>query len=483
MSELENNNQRDGDNVPETDNTKEEPTKVPHQRITLCLLSAVFFTCNSSFLYGYNLSVVNAAAPHAKSLINNTWIERYGTPVTPETATLLWSVTISIMSIGGLLGSILAKFLLKVLGRRSTLITNNIFSLVAAVLLSSGEKAHSFVMLIIGRFIIGLYAGISLSSRFIYMAEISPKHIRGSITLASSIMSSLGVFAGQIMGLKEVFGQESRWIFLFAVIAIPALVQIGGLFFMPESPRYLLIEKNDEAGAEKAFRRFLGKEDVTAELEEVQVERHNNLQVLSVLQVLRDRTVRWQLITGIIIVACLELSGVLAVLFYTNIILTDAGVSGSTATYMTLSIGATQVIFSSCSRTVSWMPFLSFAFILAVFAFAAVGPDSVAFVLVSELFEQSRRPAAFLICGCLSWLGQFTIGLVFPFMQEALQSYVFLVFLVVCTGAAVYLFFILPETKNKTFVEISQSFAQRNKLSTARPNRQEQTISSVTAAA
>ncbi|XP_076009488.1 solute carrier family 2, facilitated glucose transporter member 9-like isoform X3 [Genypterus blacodes] len=421
------------------------------------------------------------------------------------------------MSIGGLLGSILAKFLLKVLGRRSTLITNNIFSLVAAVLLSSGEKAHSFVMLIIGRFIIGLYAGISLSSRFIYMAEISPKHIRGSITLASSIMSSLGVFAGQIMGLKEVFGQESRWIFLFAVIAIPALVQIGGLFFMPESPRYLLIEKNDEAGAEKAFRRFLGKEDVTAELEEVQVERHNNLQVLSVLQVLRDRTVRWQLITGIIIVACLELSGVLAVLFYTNIILTDAGVSGSTATYMTLSIGATQVIFSSCSnvlieragrrvpiivgfagmavcyglltvflsieRTVSWMPFLSFAFILAVFAFAAVGPDSVAFVLVSELFEQSRRPAAFLICGCLSWLGQFTIGLVFPFMQEALQSYVFLVFLVVCTGAAVYLFFILPETKNKTFVEISQSFAQRNKLSTARPNRQEQTISSVTAAA
>ncbi|XP_076007351.1 solute carrier family 2, facilitated glucose transporter member 9-like [Genypterus blacodes] len=509
MSEPEDKNQKDGDSSQDKDDTKEEPRK-----ITLCLLSTAFFTCiGSSFLYGYNLSVVNAPAPFIKSFINRTWIEKYGTPVSTETVTLLWSITVSILSIGGLIGSILVNFLLKALGRRGTLLVNNSFSLASAVLLSTAEKAHSFEMLIVGRFMIGTYGGVSLSVQNMYLVECSPRHIRGAITMFSSVMVSLGVLVGQIISLREIFGQESRWNFLFAVIAIPALVQLGGLFFMPESPRYLLMEKNDEAAAERALKRFHGKEDVTTEVEEIQMERQNNLQVVSVLQLLRDRTVRWQLITGIVLLVSLKLSGVVAVLYYTNVILTDAGISGNMATYITLSIGGTEVIFASCSNVlvervgrriliivglagmavcyglltvflsiehmVSWMPYLSFACILAVFAFVCLGPASVAFVLVSELFEQSHRPAAFSICGSLFWLSEFTIGLVFPFMQEALQNYVFLVFVVVCTVAAVYLFFVLPETKNKTFVEISQSFAKRNKLSTVQPDKQEQTISSI----
>ncbi|XP_076007335.1 solute carrier family 2, facilitated glucose transporter member 9-like [Genypterus blacodes] len=507
MSEPEDNNQKDGDNNQGKDNAKEDPRK-----ITPCLLSTAFFTCiGSAFLYGYNLSVVNAPAPFIKSFINRTWIERYGTPVSTETVTLLWSITVSILSIGGLIGSILVKFLLKALGRRGTLLVNNSFSLVSAVLLSTAEKARSFEMLIIGRFVFGMYAGVSLSARNMYLAECSPRHIRGAITIFNSVMISVGVLAGQILSLREIFGQESRWNFLFAAIAIPALVQLGGLFFMPESPRYLLMEKNDEAAAERALRRFLGKEDVTKEMEEIEMERQNNLQVVSVLQLLRDRTVRWQLITGIVVLVSVQLSGVIAVLYYTNVILTDAGISRSMASYITLSIGGVQVIFSAFSAVliervgrrvliivglagmivcyglltvflsiehmVSWMPYLSFACILAAMAFIILGPASVAFVLVSELFEQSNRPAAFSICGSLFYLCQFIIGLVFPFMQEALQNYVFLVFVVVCTVAAVYLFFVLPETKNKTFVEISQSFAKRNKLSTVQPDKQEQTIS------
>lgn len=64
------------------------------------------------------------------------------------------------------------------------------------------------------------------------------------------------------------------------------------------------------------------------------------------------------------------------------------------------------------------------------------------------------------------------VCVVFVIWQEALQTYAFLVFVVVCLIASVFLFFILPETKNKTFVEISQSFAKINKVSDIKPSQE-----------
>ncbi|KAJ8375848.1 hypothetical protein SKAU_G00064280 [Synaphobranchus kaupii] len=77
---------------------------------------------------------------------------------------------------------------------------------------------------------------------------------------------------------------ESRWNFLFAFLAFPALLQLCILPFLPESPRFLLMERRDEARAEKAFQAFLGKKDVTKELEEVHAESRaqTNLRAASV---------------------------------------------------------------------------------------------------------------------------------------------------------------------------------------------------------
>ncbi|XP_034023495.1 solute carrier family 2, facilitated glucose transporter member 9-like [Thalassophryne amazonica] len=92
-------------------------SKAHQQSITICLLSAAIFgALGSSFLYGYNLSVVNAPVLYNKALYNKTWIERYGHPVGGELGSILWSITVSIFSIGGLLGTLCATFILKVLG-------------------------------------------------------------------------------------------------------------------------------------------------------------------------------------------------------------------------------------------------------------------------------------------------------------------------------------------------------------------------------
>ncbi|XP_005918761.1 solute carrier family 2, facilitated glucose transporter member 9 isoform X1 [Haplochromis burtoni] len=501
------------DQIGQDDSTHNSEKK---QSLTACLLCAAFFgSLGSSFLYGYNLSVVNAPALYIKAFYNKTWIERYGEPISAETVTLLWSVTVSIFSIGGLFGALSATLIIKVLGRKGTLLLNNSFAVIAAVLLSLGEMSRSFEMLIIGRLIMGVDSGIALSALPMYLGEISPKHFRGMIGQFNSILICLGVFTGQVLGMPELLGQESTWIYLFSFLALPAMLQLCVLPFLPESPRYLLMERRDEAGAEKAFQRFLGKKDVSQELEEVHMEARaqDKLHTVSVLQLLKSPAVRWQLITVIVTMACYQLCGLNAIWYYTNGILREAGFTESILPYITLSTGAIETlaaiisglvierigrkpllifgffsmavffslltVFLNFQDRVSWMPYLSYVCILAVIASFCSGPGGIPFILTGELFEQSYRPAAFMIAGTVNWLSNFAVGLLFPFIQETLQSFSFLVFVAVCILGSIYLYVVLPETKNKTFMDISQSFAKINKMPIPSPGQEMELVLSI----
>ncbi|XP_037864633.2 solute carrier family 2, facilitated glucose transporter member 9 isoform X1 [Chlorocebus sabaeus] len=138
-------------------------------------------------------------------------------------------------------------------------------------------QAGAFEMLILGRFIMGIDGGIALSVLPMYLSEISPKKIRGSLGKVTAIFICIGVFTGQLLGLPELLGKESTWPYLFGVIVVPAVFQLLSLPFLPDSPRYLLLEKHNKARAVKAFQTFLGKADVSREVEEVLAESREHL--------------------------------------------------------------------------------------------------------------------------------------------------------------------------------------------------------------
>ncbi|TWW61742.1 Solute carrier family 2, facilitated glucose transporter member 9 [Takifugu flavidus] len=77
-----------------------------------------------------------------------------------------------------------------------------------------------------------------------------------------------------------------------------------------------------------------------------------------------------------------------------------------------------------------------------------------------------------MIAGTVNWLSNFAVGLLFPFIQETLQTFAFLVFVAVCIAASIYLYIVLPETKNKTFMDISQSFAKINQIPYPSPSHE-----------
>ncbi|XP_032189720.1 solute carrier family 2, facilitated glucose transporter member 9 isoform X2 [Mustela erminea] len=416
----------------------------------------------SSFLYGYNLSVVNAPTRYIKSFYNESWERRHGHPIDPDTLTLLWSVTVSIFAIGGLVGTLMVKLIGKVLGRKYTLLVNNGFAISAALLMACSLQAGAFEMLIVGRFIMGVDGGIALSALPMYLNEISPKEIRGSLGQVTAIFICIGVFAGQVLGLPELLGKESTWPYLFGVIVVPALVQLVSLPFLPESPHYLLFEKHDQTGAEKAFQTFLGKEDVSREMEEVLIESRvqRNIQLVSVLELLRSPSVRWQVITVVVTMACYQLCGLNAGLVIERLGRRPLLMGGFGL--MALFFGILTITLTLQDHAPG-IPYLSIICILAIIASFCSGPGGIPFILTGEFFQQSQRPAAFIIAGTVNWLSNFAVGLLFPFIQKSLDTYCFLVFAAICLAGAVYFYFVLPETKNRTHAEISQAFAKRNK--------------------
>ncbi|KAM9237986.1 solute carrier family 2, facilitated glucose transporter member 9 [Dugong dugon] len=463
------------------------------------LLASFVGAFGSSFLYGYNLSVVNAPAQYIKAFYNESWERSRGHPVGSDTVTLLWSVTVSIFALGGVVGTLMVKLIGKFLGRKYTLLVNNGFAISAALLMAFSLQAGAFEMLIVGRFTMGVDGGIALSVLPMYLNEISPKEIRGSVGQVTAIFICIGVFTGQLLGLPELLGKKSTWPYLFGVIVVPAFIQLVSLPFFPESPRYLLLEKHDETGAEKAFRTFLGKENVSQEVAEVKEEarEQRNICLVSVLELLRSPSVRWQVLTVIITMACYQLCGLNAIWFYTNSIFEAAGIALEKIPYVTLSTGGIEILAAIFSGLVierlgrrplliggfglmalffgiltitltlqdhaSWIPYLSIMCILAIIASFCIGPGGIPFILTGELFRQSERPAAFIIAGTVNWLSNFTVGFLFPFIQKSLDTYCFLVFAAICIAGAVYFYFVLPETKNRTNAEIRQDFAKRNK--------------------
>ncbi|XP_066429376.1 solute carrier family 2, facilitated glucose transporter member 9 isoform X2 [Eleutherodactylus coqui] len=465
------------------------------------IMAALVGALGSSFLYGFNLSVVNAPSSYIRKLYNESWSLRYNQEMSSSLISIMWSVTVSIFAIGGLVGALLVTPMVNTLGRKKTLLINNLFALVAALLMSLANLAGAPEMIIIGRFIMGVDGGIALSTLPMYLNEISPKRIRGSLGQITAILICVGVFTGQVLGLPEIFGLESRWPFLFGAILVPAVIQVAILPFFPESPRYLLLEKQDTKKAEKAFRTFLGKKDVSQDIEDVLAETRiqRNIHLVSVIELLKMRSVRWQIITAVVTMASYQLCGLNAIWFYTNNIFKEAGIQPTTIPYITLSTGAVEIVAAVVSGmtieklgrrvlliggfglmtlffsilTVSlalqdrapWVPYISIICILGVIASFCIGPGGIPFVLVGEFFQQSQRPAAFMIAGSVNWICNFAVGLLFPLIQDGLGNYCFLVFATICLAGAIYLFFVLPETKNKTFNEIDQAFAKINKIS------------------
>ncbi|XP_053180723.1 solute carrier family 2, facilitated glucose transporter member 11b [Scomber japonicus] len=465
------------------------------------LLAACAACIGGTFQYGYNISIINAPTTYVHNFINQTWKERYQKDISEDVLTLLWSTIVSIFTLGGLIGVSIGGALSVRLGRKGTLLTNNIFVLVAALLMGLSYPTGLFELLIIGRFITGINAGIGICVQPLYLGEIAPTALRGMTGMGTSVFITIGILSGQVMGLTELLGREEHWPILLSTTCVPAFLQLLILPFFPESPRYLLIDKGDEEGCKKALKQLHGMARYDSEQEDIENERNNlvGFKPKKPWELFTDRSVRLQLLTIILLNTAQQLNGINAIYFYTDYVFRQAGIPDDKIPYATVGTGACEcltaltcgllieslgrkvlitggyMLMSICcilfTLTITFQnaspvfPYLSMACVFAFILSFGLGPGGVTNILTTELFTQTSRPAAYMIAGSVNWLSFFFISMVFPFIVIGLKQYCFLVFLAVCALVATYIFLIVPETKNKTFLEIQNVFQSTDKRS------------------
>uniref|UniRef100_A0A8B9SB45 Major facilitator superfamily (MFS) profile domain-containing protein n=1 Tax=Apteryx owenii TaxID=8824 RepID=A0A8B9SB45_APTOW len=416
---------------------------------------------------------------HVKAFINETWLERYGYPIHQDNLLFLWSFIVSITGIGGLLGSSGSRYLTVKYGKWHGLAA-------AAFIMGCSKIARSFEMILVGRFMSGISAGLCVPLHHQYVGEISPRKLRGFANSTASFFWSLGKAVGQIVGQRELLGSQSLWPILMASCGVPALVQLVTLPFFPESPPYLLMQKGDQEGCKK------GKRGLQVPVPHLATMK--NTKILSVLELIKEPSFRWQLYMLATVTATVQLCGINAIYFYTFEVLQAAGFDERMISYMSLSVGLSELLatvssiierlgrktlisggywimsllLAGITVTLSlqdwyfWMPYCSLCLIIFNISYSYFLSAGATVSIRVEIFKLSCRPPAFVISSVLNWLGVFVIGTAFPFIVERLKQFCFLIFMGVLFTSGIIIYLFLPETKGKSIMEITEEFNRLN---------------------
>ncbi|XP_045080044.1 solute carrier family 2, facilitated glucose transporter member 11-like [Coregonus clupeaformis] len=297
--------------------------------------------------YGYNLVIMNAPTIFIQNFVNETFRERWDVQLEDYQVTLVWTCIVSIYSLGGLAGALIAGPMSITFGRKKTMLLNNIFLMLSSLLALTSRAAKSFEMIIISRVLVGINAGISMNVQPMYFGESAPKHLRGAASLLSAIFTSFGVVLGQVVGTGCGTGCGP---------------QVGNR------------QHNDEQkeACINALRRLRGCEVQRSELDEILHEQAEakGLRPSRPWELLADRNVRWQVISIITISSAMQLCGNDSIYFYAYYVFKEAGISPDMIQYITLHTGVcefTACIICSELGEFCFIPFTAVCFLSALY--------------------------------------------------------------------------------------------------------------------
>ncbi|XP_037335252.2 solute carrier family 2, facilitated glucose transporter member 4-like isoform X2 [Pungitius pungitius] len=464
------------------------------ETLTGTFVLSVFTAVLGSLEFGYNIGVINAPQKIIEQEYNATWAHRYGEPIPAGTLTSLWSLSVAIFSIGGMLSSSCVGFASEWLGRRKAMLINNMFAFIGGSLMGLSKLCRSFEMMILGRFIIGAYCGLASGLTPMYVGEIAPTSLRGALGTLHQLAIVTGILIAQILGLESLLGVEDLWPILLGLAVVPAVLQMALLPFCPESPRFLYIVRCQEHQAKRGLRRLTGRQDVSVMLAEMKEEKRkmDMERKVSILELFRSPLYRQPIVISILLQLSQQLSGVNAIFYYSTSIFMKAGVQSPV--YATIGAGVVNCAFTVVSlfliermgrRTLHMaglggmcvcavvmttalalldsVPWMSYVSMLAIFGFVAffeIGPGPIPWFYVAELFSQGPRPAAMAVAGFSNWTANFIIGMCFQYVAELCGPYVFLIFAALLLFFLIFTFFRVPETRGKTFDQIAAAFHQ-----------------------
>ncbi|VDM28132.1 unnamed protein product [Toxocara canis] len=161
-------------------------------------------------------------------------------------------------ALGGILGSMAASSLADKYGRKATVFLNNIWATIGAVLMMICYSTKIWYFILLARLVFGFNAGITSVLVPVYLTELSPDNLRGTIGTCHQLFISFAILVADVFSFKGFFGSADKWQQISGVSFLPLIL----LKFCPESPHFSLLFEDDETDAEAALNTLRGTPDV-----------------------------------------------------------------------------------------------------------------------------------------------------------------------------------------------------------------------------
>jgi SP family facilitated glucose transporter-like MFS transporter 3 len=447
--------------------------------MTFHLLMAVCIAIISQFLVGFNTSVLNA--PEAV--------------VFPGHSTLSWSLAVSAFAIGGPVGSIAGGFMANIYGRKGTMMINTWIFLLGGIIMTI---ARNVGWLVVARFVIGCSSGIAMVVVPVYLGEIAPPTLRGTLGTCTQFAIVIGILFSNVIAFP--LATPGGWRYMFAIGPFLSLVQLLSSPYLVESPRWLLSkdEHSTQARLEiKKLRAFRGTAEVEQEVQNYlyaskqhKTARSSAHSSGAMLDLMRAKDIRILVVSSVVLQIAQQLSGINAVFYYSTTFFqgvidnplqgtTLIGVVNLLATILALKLmdntERRTLLLWSAGGMILAMVLINLALLniinrglalgallLFVTAFA-IGLGPIPWLIVAELFDSKYVATAMSLACIVNWSCNFIVGLSFPFCTKYLGAYSFSPFCVVLILSLLFIYFYLPETHGKTVEEVYREITKHRR--------------------
>ena len=406
--------------------------------------------------------------------------------------------------IGSICGVLVAGSLSDYLGRKLTmLISAALFSISAIGCAVCGN----FDSLVAYRIIGGVGIGIVSIVSPIYISEVSPAKIRGTLVSLYQLAVTVGFLLAYLMnwvidanGSLSVAGDlwtniwnSEMWRGMLGSETLPALLFFSIIFFIPESPKWLIVKGKLDKASGVLAKIYASDAEVKEEIATTQTSLKGETK--GAWSDLLKPGILLAVIAGSAIAILGQFMGVNAVLYYGPKIFADAGfdnpmfstvlvgvvncVTTILAVFIIDRVGRKQLIYWGVSGMIlclvaigvyfAWGAALGLGngfmltFFLAYVFCCAISISAIVFVLLSEMYPNSVRGRAMSIAGFALWIGTYLIGQLTPILLGWSQAGTFFIFAVMCVPYMLIMWKVIPETTGKTLEEIESYWVNRNK--------------------
>jgi sugar porter (SP) family MFS transporter len=389
---------------------------------------------------------------------------------------------VSSVLLGAMIGSLFSGRLTDRYGRRGVLLVISALFITGTIIATLAEQVSGIIG---GRLIIGLAIGIGSYTAPLYIAETAPVDLRGGLVSLNQLAITIGIMCSYFINL--VFTNiEGSWRWMFAIGVIPAILLFIGLFFLPESPRWLIKVGRAEK-AKAVLQHIRSTKNVDSELGEIQ--RSLNTRKVAFSEIFSP-WVRPVLFLGIMLGFLQQVTGINTIIYYAPTIFEMAGFqSASSSIFATVGIGVVNVLatifairyldrigrrplllsgligmglsllalsfafrYTQSGTFLQWIAVLSTFIYIICFAFSL---GALLWLMVSEIFPLEVRGAAMGIAVFSCWFWNFVVSSTFLTLLNVIgASNSFLFYGLMCVVALVYCYFKVPETNGVSLEQI-----------------------------